>query len=127
MKKLQTDQHDPKAPLCQCADAAMANRLEPVLNVLHRMDAEITRAINLLTDIHRWLVESRPQKQWYSPAEVADILGRSHYTVREWCRMQRINARKRRTGRGGAKEWEISSEEVERIKNHGLLPIPARY
>jgi len=127
MRSLQFEKGEAQQPICQCADAAIANRLEPVLEVLHRMEAEHGRAIKLITDIHGWLVESRPLKEWYSPAEAAEALGKSEYTVREWCRLQRINARKRLSGRGDTKGWEISNEEMERIKNHGLLPTPKRY
>ena len=55
------------------------------------IEAKLDKVIELLSD--------RPSaKQWYSPAEVAELLGRKPYTVREWCRLQRVNARKRRTG-----------------------------
>lgn len=74
------------------------------------------------------LLRNPPQeRKSYSPAEAAEELSRKPYTVREWCRLGRINAKKRPTGRGDAEEWEISAEEVERIRNHGLLPIPAKY
>lgn len=63
-----------------------------------------------------------PLNDWHSPAEVAALLSRAPFTVREWCRNGRINAQKRPTGRGDADEWEISADEVQRIKNHGLLP-----
>ncbi len=72
------------------------------------------------------LVEQRTIKESYSPAEVAEVLDKKPYTVREWCRLRRINAVKRPCGRGASEEWEISHEEVERIKAHGLLPIPAK-
>lgn len=64
------------------------------------------------------------QKQWFTPAEVASLVGRAAYTVREWCRTQRINARKRPCGRGRSQEWEIPADEIARICNHGLLPSP---
>ena len=82
---------------------------------------------NVLTELRDFVVTQRTVKDWYSPEEVAEILEKQPYTVREWCRYRRINARKRPTGRGDAKEWEISREELERIKSHGLLPIPTKY
>ena len=73
------------------------------------------------------MAEQPENKEYYSTAEVAEMLGKRPYTVREWCRLQRVNARKRDVGRGDAEEWEISHEELERYRNHGLLPIPTKY
>lgn len=68
------------------------------------------------------LVEQRAAKDWYTPAEVSGILGRAEYTVREWCRLGRIRAEKRRCGRGRTREWMIAQSELVRIQNEGLLP-----
>jgi hypothetical protein len=72
----------------------------------------------------RLLVEQKTVKDWYTTAEVAEILQRAEWTVREWCRLGRVNAAKRPCGRGTSQEWIISHEELERIRNQGLLPDP---
>ena len=73
------------------------------------------------------LVEQRTIKEWYSTAEVAAILGKAEFTVREWCRLGRVNAQKKKAGRGVTGEWIISHEELTRIRNEGLLPDPRPY
>ena len=94
---------------------------------LQRVEERLAVVESLLAEIRDLMVHQRTFKDWYSPVEIAEILGKKPYTVREWCRYQRIKARKRPTGRGDADEWEISHDELERIKNHGLLPIPTKY
>lgn len=69
------------------------------------------------------LVEQRTVQEWYDTRTVAEILGKSQYSVREWCRLGRVHARKRMCGRGNHPEWMISHEELERIKAEGLLPM----
>ena len=69
------------------------------------------------------LIKQRQVQEWYDTNTVADIVGRSAYSVREWCRLRRIHAEKRRCGRGTHKEWMISHEELERFKSEGLLPL----
>ena len=81
----------------------------------------------MLMEIRDGKKSEEPKKEWYTPVEVAELLGKKPYTVREWCRLRRINARKRPGGRGEAAEWEVSAEEIERYKNHGLLPMPTKY
>jgi Helix-turn-helix domain len=70
------------------------------------------------------LAQQRVEKDWYSTAEAAELLGRSDWTVREWCRHGRVNAKKRQCGRGSSQEWIMSRDELQRIRNHGLLPTP---
>ncbi len=69
------------------------------------------------------LVSQRAVKDWYSTEEAANILGKSEYTVREWCRLRRIHASKKGSGRGKFRGWVISHTELLRIQKDGLLPI----
>ncbi len=79
--------------------------------------------LNRIESLLQSLIEQEARKNYYSTAEVAEILKRTDWTVREWCRLGRVWAEKRKCGRGVAKEWMISHEELTRIRNEGLLPI----
>ena len=70
------------------------------------------------------LIQQRTVKDWYTIAEAAEILGKAEFTVREWCRLDRVHAQKRACGRGRAREWMIAHDELLRIQNEGLLPQP---
>ncbi|MFO0850782.1 MAG: hypothetical protein U0871_19830 [Gemmataceae bacterium] len=80
----------------------------------------LTKIETLLTS----LVEQRTVKEWYSTAEVATLLGKAEFTVREWCRLGRVHAEKKKCGRGPASEWIVSHAELTRVRNEGLLPDP---
>lgn len=69
------------------------------------------------------LVEQRTIKDWYTTAEVGQILGRAEFTVREWARLGRVRAEKRQSGRGKYCSWVISHTELLRIQREGLLPL----
>ena len=89
---------------------------EDIVALLSRMDGRITELRDLL-------LGQRTVKDYYTTAEVAEVLDRDPYTVREWARLGRIRAEKRSCGRGRAKEWVVPHGELERIRNHGLLPL----
>ena len=82
--------------------------------LLHRLE-RIEEALKLLT-------QQKDVQEFYSTSDVARILGKAEFTVREWCRHGRIRAEKRPCGRGNSKEWMISFEELQRIQCQGLLP-----
>lgn len=81
----------------------------------------ILAKLTTLEDVVRQLVHERTVKEWYTTAEVAALLGKAEFTVREWCRLGRVTACKRVCGRGPTQEWSIAHAELERIRNHGLL------
>lgn len=61
-------------------------------------------------------------REFYSVLEFAELVGKSEYTVREWCRLNRINAEKTASGHGDSKAWKIPADELNRYLDHGLLP-----
>lgn len=67
------------------------------------------------------LVERQQPRAWYSVDEFARLVERSTFTCREWCRMGRIQARKKESGRGAHTAWAISHEELQRYQREGLL------
>jgi excisionase family DNA binding protein len=67
------------------------------------------------------LVQQRTVKDWYTTAEIAQVLGKAEFTVREWCRNGRIRAEKRLSGRGAYPAWVISNQELVRYQREGLL------
>ncbi|MHB1426497.1 MAG: helix-turn-helix domain-containing protein [Gemmataceae bacterium] len=69
------------------------------------------------------LVEQKTVREWYTTDQFAQLVGRSEFTVREYCRRGRINAEKRRSGRGAHPAWVISHEELQRFQREGLLPL----
>lgn len=108
--------------------------LEPVFTPNHvvfvnkdrDMNEQIVERLQRIEQQLERLLDSRLTQEWYDTKTVAEILGKSAYAVREWCRHGRINAQKRASGRGAAKEWMIAHDELQRIKAEGLLPLPGR-
>jgi hypothetical protein len=100
-------------------DSATATTGVSLASVVERQVA-IERKLDTLIDL---LADRRPAKDYYTTSEVAEILVRAEFTVREWCRLGRIYAEKRLSGRGRAKEWIVSHQELTRIRNEGLLPL----
>lgn len=68
------------------------------------------------------LVERQQPREWYSVEEFSLIVGRSEFTCREWCRLGRIAARKKTSGRGAHAAWAVSHAELQRFQREGLLP-----
>ena len=58
-----------------------------------------------------------------STDDVARLMKRKRYTVSEWCRRGRCNARKSSSRAGPNNLWIIPYSEYLRICREGLLPI----
>jgi PAS domain-containing protein len=52
----------------------------------------------------------------------AHAVGKAEFTVREYCRLGRLKAEKRQSGRGAYPQWVLSRAELERYRRNGLLP-----
>jgi hypothetical protein len=68
------------------------------------------------------LVHGQQEREWYTVEEFAHLVGRSEFTCRQWCRLGRIEANKKASGRGAHAAWAISHTELERFRREGLLP-----
>ena len=93
-----------------------------ILAVLRHLATRLEHIDEKLDRLAKCAAPQQPIREYYSIAEFAELVGKRQYTVREWCRLHRINAEKCETGRGDAKTWKISNEELQRYRNHGLLP-----
>lgn len=104
-------------------DFIRPNDQNPKNDRLAGFEERLVGVETLLSKIHDLLVDQESTKEWYTVQEIAEKLGRSEFTVREWCRLNRVLASKRACGRGNSKEWIIAADELERIRNEGLLPL----
>lgn len=83
---------------------------------------DVRERLGRLEGVLNLLVEQRTAKEYYGTEEAARILGKAEFTVREWCRLGRVHAQKRGSGRGKYQSWVISHQELLRIQKEGLLP-----
>ena len=69
------------------------------------------------------LVERQTVKDFYEVEEFARLVGKSCFTCREWCRLGRIRAEKKLSGRGAYASWVVPQAELRRYQREGLLPL----
>jgi predicted NACHT family NTPase len=93
--------------------------MEPT-SVMTKLE-EIAQQVLDIQRMLQTLFEKRADKDWYSTDEAAKIFGKAEFTVREWCRLNRIYAEKRQSGRGAYTAWVISHREILRYQREGLL------
>src|SRR5437762_1214177 len=78
-----------------------ASRTDPLVEVLV-----------LLREVRDLLLRQHQVRDFYTTEQAAEVLRRAPWTVREWCRLGRITAQKRRCGRGRSLEWVIPHDEL---------------
>jgi hypothetical protein len=86
------------------------------------IDAELDERLARMEQMLVVLVERQTIKDWYDIAEFARLVGKTEFTCREWARLGRIQAQKRKSGRGKFASWVISHQELLRYQREGLLP-----
>lgn len=86
------------------------------------MEPELAARLDRIESMLGRLVEKQSVKDWYTTEEVAALVNKNEYTVREWCRLGRVRGEKKGSGRGKYQSWVISHAELQRIQKAGLLP-----
>src|SRR5258708_29776776 len=85
--------------------------MQEIEDRLERIEAKLTQ-----------LFEQQAVKEFYTPEEFARLVGREAFTCREYCRLGRIRAQKKASGRGKHASWVISHDELLRFQPEGLVP-----
>lgn len=94
---------------------------------IHTLNGELLGRLTRIESALEQLLRQNTVKAWYTTEEVASIVHKAPFTVREWCRHGRIKASKRDCGRGKAKEWIVSHDELMRLQTEGLLADQLQY
>ncbi len=84
---------------------------------------ELKNRLAKIEDVLQQLVQRQTVKDWYSTDELSRLVGKAEFTVREWCRLGRIRAEKRNSGRGAFPAWVVCHDELLRYQREGLLPL----
>ncbi len=87
------------------------------------VETELLDRLTRIEELMNTLAGRQMVKDFYTVEEVAKLMNRSAYCVREWCRGRRVHATKAASGRGRSCEWRLSHAELQRLRNEGLLPL----
>ena len=94
---------------------------EPMKEILETLTRIEKQNLEILARLDR-LECKPPQKESWSPEELAVALHRKPFTVREWCRLGRVPAEKDKYSR----LWRVSDKEAQRLlAGGGLQPVLA--
>ena len=95
-------------------------RTDLIVQSLETVTDRLSTVERLVTEVHEIILGQRLEKEWYTTGELAEILGKSQYTIQErWCNEGRIECKKDPdTGK-----WRIPGHEVRRLRAGGG-PLP---
>ena len=86
-------------------------------------DQELDERLMRIETMLATLIERQQVRDWYTTQEFAVAVGKAEFTIREYCRLGRLRAEKRQSGRGSYPQWVLSQVELDRYRKSGLLPI----
>jgi hypothetical protein len=87
------------------------------------IELELTTRLDRIEQMLKELIEAKTIKDYYEIEEFSRIVGKAAFTCREWARLGRIRAQKRKSGRGAFASWVVSHDELLRYQREGLLPL----
>ena len=94
------------------------SKLDQILQILGAVNQRLDGLEQSVVDMIKGIATRQPQKEWYSTAELAELLGKSDFTVREkWCNQGRVECQKD----PDSGKWRIPAQELHRLRNGGSL------
>lgn len=116
------DEPEAKKPAKRSRKGVRQSEPGELLRRMKALEERFEKVEQVLHQIHELMAIKKVVKDRYTVKEVAAIVGRKEYTVREWCRERRLLADKAMCGRGCELAWLISHDELTRYQNEGLRP-----
>ena len=86
-------------------------------------DADLQTRLERIEGLLQALVQRESVKEWYTTEEFGRLVGKAEFTIREHCRLGRLRASKKISGRGAHPQWVLSHDELLRFRREGLLPL----
>ncbi len=91
--------------------------LDEEVKQMHEEVKQLCRTVNEMSSVFA------PGKHDLNTKEVAQLMGRSEYQVRAWCRTGRVNAIRSTSKCGNSNHWIIPYDAYLFLRSRGLLPI----
>jgi hypothetical protein len=86
-------------------------------------DQELVERLDRIEAVLAQLERRQQVKDYYTVEEFGELVGLASFTIGQHCRMGRIRASKKGSGRGPHKGWAIAHQELIRYQREGLLPL----